>query len=299
MKEIAILGPTASGKTALSLELASAYNSIILSLDSLSLYKEIDIASAKPTKEERGEIIHYGIDEIYVNEDFNSKLFFELYTKAKKKAKEEDKNLIIVGGTSFYLKSLIDGLSPKPTISKEIKDKIKQIPLKEAYELIKKNDKEYAKKISPNDKYRIEKWLEIYLSTNTPLTSYFQSLPKTSIAKDIKIFEIEIDRKILKQKIAIRTNKMIKSGLVDEVLYLEKRYTRVPKAMHSIGIKETLEYLDGFLTLDELQTKITDKTAQLAKRQSTFNKSQFDQIQKADINTLKTLIKNYLHNNCS
>jgi len=294
MKEIAILGPTASGKTALSLELANIYDSIILSLDSLSLYKEIDIASAKPTKKERGGIFHFGIDEVYINEDFSSKLFFELYAKAKKKAKQEDKNLIIVGGTSFYLKSLIDGLSPKPTINKEIKDKIKQISLENAYELIKKNDKEYANKISSNDKYRIEKWLEIYLTTNTPLTLYFQSLPKTSIAKDIKIFEIEIDRKALKQKISLRTNNMIKAGLIDEVLYLEKKYTRAPKAMNSIGIKETLEYLDGFLDLEELQTKITNKTAQLAKRQSTFNKSQFSQIQRADIKTLKTLIQNHL-----
>ncbi len=295
MKEIAILGPTASGKTALSLELADICNAVILSLDSLSIYKEIDIASAKPTKQERGNIPHFGIDEIYINEHFSVTLFFDIYKFSKSKAKRENKNLIIVGGTSFYLKSLIDGLHPKPQISQDIKNKIKQIPIKEAFEIVKSNDPIYAEKISSNDKYRIEKWLEIFFATNKPLTTYFNSLHKSPLAKDLKIYEIELDRNELKNKIALRTNKMIQQGLIDEVLYLEKKYTRIPKAMSAIGIKETLEYLDGYLNLEELQTKITNKTAQLAKRQSTFNKSQFKDIIKSDTKTLKTLISTYLN----
>ena len=296
MKEVAILGPTASGKTDLSLELAKVCNGIILSLDSLSIYKEIDIASAKPTIEERGDILHFGIDEIWVNEHFSSALFFKIYKIAKQEAKTKDKNLIIVGGTSFYLKSLIEGLNPKPNIPQKIKDKIKQISLEKGYKLIKQNDPIYADKISPNDKYRIEKWLEIFFTTNKPLTLYFNSSKKSPLAKDLKIFEIDINRSELKKKIALRTNKMIKDGLIDEVLYLEKKYTRTPKAMKSIGIRETLEYLDGYLNLEELQTKITNKTAQLAKRQSTFNKSQFKDITKADTKTLKKIILNYLQN---
>ena len=140
IKEIAILGPTASGKTALSLELAKEHNAIILSLDSLFVYKEIDIASAKPTKDERGDILHIGIDEIYPDEHFSTILFFDLYKKAKEVARQKNKHLIIVCGTSFYLKSLMDGMTPKPAISKEIKKKIEQISKKEAYTLMKKVD---------------------------------------------------------------------------------------------------------------------------------------------------------------
>ncbi len=294
MKEIAILGPTASGKTVLSLELAEICNGIILSLDSLSIYKEIDIASAKPTKQERGQIPHFGIDEIYPNEHFSTALFFETYKLAKKEALKNEKNLIIVGGTSFYLKSLVEGLNPKPNISKEIKNKVKTTSLKDGYEMIKKYDPIYANKISSKDKYRIEKWLEIFFTTKKSLTDYFNSSSKSPLVKDLKIYEIEVDRSELKKKIALRTNKMIRSGLIDEVIYLEKKYTRAPKAMHSIGIKESLEYLDGYLSLEELQTKITNKTAQLAKRQSTFNKSQFKNIIKSDIKTLKNLIQTYL-----
>ncbi len=294
MKEVAILGPTASGKTALSLELAEICDGIILSLDSLSIYKEIDIASAKPTIKERGEIPHFGIDEIYPNEHFSTSLFFETYKLAINEATKNEKNLIIVGGTSFYLKSLIEGLNPKPNIPEEVKDKIKHTSTKEGYEIIIKYDPAYANKISSNDKYRIGKWLEIFFTTNQSLTDYFNSSDKSPLIKDLKIYEIEVNRSELKKKIALRTNKMIQSGLIDEVLYLEKKYTRAPKAMHSIGIKESLEYLDGYLSLEELQTKITNKTAQLAKRQSTFNKSQFKNIIKSDIKTLKNLIQTYL-----
>jgi tRNA dimethylallyltransferase len=296
IKEIAILGPTASGKTALSLELAREYNAIILSLDSLSVYKEIDIASAKPTKEERGDILHIGIDEIYPDEHFNTILFFDLYKKAKEAARQKKQHLIIVGGTSFYLKSLMEGITPKPALSKETKKKIEQISKKEAFALMEKVDLEYSKKISPNDTYRIEKWLEIYLSTNTPPSKYFQKQTKNSIANDIRVYEIQINREELKDKISKRTDKMVKEGLIDEVLYLEKKYTREPKSMNSIGIKESLEYLDGYISLKELKEKITNKTAQLAKRQSTFNKSQFKDITKTSIEALKPLIKDYLKN---
>ena len=152
MKEIAIIGSTASGKTALSLEIANKTNSIILSLDSLCVYKEIEIASAKPTLEERGNIIHFGIDEVFPNEEFDVIKFIELYKKAKDYAIKNDKNLIVVGGTGFYLKTLIDGLS----LGIETKIKL-DIPQQEAYDLLYKIDKEYMQKIEKNDRYRIEK----------------------------------------------------------------------------------------------------------------------------------------------
>ncbi len=292
MNEIAILGATASGKTDLSLELASKYNAVILSLDSLSIYKEIDIASAKPTKKERGDIVHFGIDEIYPNEHFSSAMFIKLYKNAKNYAIKNSKNLIIVGGTSFYLKSLCDGLSKFPKIEKNIKDEVAEIlkDKKRAYETIKKIDSRYANKISIRDSYRIGKWFEIYLSTKIPASIYFEINKKKPIVKDLSIYEIAVNRKELKEKIALRTKRMIKKGIIDEVFYLEKKYTRIPKSMKSIGIKETLEYLDGKLSVSELSEKISISTSQLAKRQSTFNKTQFSNIVKEDLKTLKDSI---------
>ncbi|KLE10297.1 tRNA (adenosine(37)-N6)-dimethylallyltransferase MiaA [Aliarcobacter butzleri] len=270
MKEIAIIGSTASGKTALSLEIASKTNSIILSLDSLCVYKEIDIVSAKPTLEERGEILHFGIDEVYPNVEFDVVCFMELYKKAKEYALKNDKNLIIVGGTGFYLKALIDGLS----LGIETKIKL-DISVAEAYDLLYSLDEMYMKKIEKNDKYRVEKAYAIYKQTGLTPTLYFEKNPKIPLAKDLKIFEILWEKEELKKRVTSRTNTMIKSGLIDEIIYLERKYTRAPNCMSSIGIVETFEYLDGKLSKEELEEKISQNTMKLAKRQNTFNKGQF------------------------
>jgi tRNA dimethylallyltransferase len=270
MKEIAIIGSTASGKTALSLDLAHKTNSIILSLDSLCVYKDIEIASAKPTVEERGDIIHFGIDEVYPNEEFDVIKFLELYKKAKSYATQNDKNLIIVGGTGFYLKALVEGLSQGAD------SKIKlDIPVTEAYDLLYSLDEKYMKKIEKNDRYRIEKAYAIYKQSGFIPTEYFEKNPKIPLAKDLKIFEILWEKEELKKRIEQRTKIMVNSGIINEVIFLEKKYNRSPNCMASIGIVETLEYIDGKLTKNELEDKISLNTIKLAKRQNTFNKSQF------------------------
>lgn len=271
MKEIAIIGSTASGKTGLSIDIAKKTDSIILSLDSLSVYKEIDIASAKPTKLERGDIIHFGIDEVFPNEEFDVMEFIKLYKKAKNYAKENSKNLIIVGGTSFYLKTLIEGMST----GIDSKTKL-DIPVDEAYDLLYSLDKEYMQKIEKNDRYRVEKAYAIYKESKLTPTQYFKANPKKPIAPDLKVFEILWDRDELRRRISLRTKLMIKDGLIDEVIYLENKYTREPNCMSSIGIVEGLEYLDGKITKEQLEEKISLNTAKLAKRQNTFNKGQFE-----------------------
>ncbi|QKJ28022.1 tRNA (adenosine(37)-N6)-dimethylallyltransferase MiaA [Aliarcobacter cibarius] len=288
MKEIAIIGTTASGKTGLSLELAEKTNSIILSLDSLCVYKEIDIVSAKPTKNERGDIIHFGIDEVYPNENFDVVEFMNLYKKAKIFAQNNSKNLIIVGGTGFYLKALVDGLSSG------LQTKIKlDIPLNDAYDLLYSLDKEYMKKIERNDKYRIEKAYSIYKESGLVPTEFFSKNQKSPLSKNLKIFEIIWQKEDLVKRIALRTKQMVKEGLIDEIIYLEKKYTRSPNCMASIGIVETLEYLDGKLNKEELENKIILNTTKLAKRQNTFNKGQFYNVSSNIINSLNSEIVKY------
>jgi tRNA dimethylallyltransferase len=130
-------------------------------------------------------------------------------------------------------------------------------------------------KIERNDRYRIEKAYAIYKQTNLVPSEYFGKNQRVPIAKDLKIFEILWDKEELKNRISQRTKIMLNSGLIDEVIFLEKKYTRAPNCMASIGIVETLEYLDGKLTKQELEEKISLNTAKLAKRQNTFNKGQF------------------------
>jgi len=289
LREIAILGPTASGKTSLSIELAKELNANILSLDSLSIYKEIDIASAKPTLKEREGVKHFGIDALHVDDDFNVIVFFELYKEAKKQSEKEGKNLIIVGGTGFYLKSMIDGVSYKPEISDETKTKVKK-SLSSGYALMSEFDEVYANAISQNDSYRIEKWLEIYFQTGVIPSQFFEQNQKEPIIKNLELFEIVIDKEVLRDRIALRTQMMLDDGLIDEVFYLEKKYTRAPNPMKAIGIIETLSYFDGDFNKDELKEKIITNTARLAKRQKTFNASQFEEHFKGSVKEIKKFI---------
>lgn len=270
MKELAIIGTTASGKTALSLEIANKTNSIILSLDSLCVYKEIDIASAKPTKIERGDIVHFGIDEVFPNEKFDVIEFLNLYKNAKEYAEKNMKNLIIVGGTGFYLKALVDGISDGLKENTNL-----DMSLNDAYNLLYSLDKDYMQKIEPNDKYRVEKAYSIYKQSGLTPSQYFLKNPKIALSPNLPIFEILWEKDELINRISLRTKQMIKSGLIDETIYLEKKYTRAPNCMSSIGIVETLEYLDGKISKQELEDKIIQNSLKLAKRQNTFNKGQF------------------------
>lgn len=276
-KELAIIAPTASGKTAVSINLAHKLNAVILSLDSLSVYKNIDIASAKPTVNERDGIIHFGIDAVYPNEQFDVIEFIQEYRNAKQYAINNNKNLIIVGGTGFYLKSMYDGLSVVPKISDKTSKKVEKelLNLQEAYANLNNIDNLYMKNISNNDKYRIQKALEIYYETSLSPTEFFKKNKPKPIINNLEIYEIITDTDILRQRIKLRTKQMLQDGLIDEVISLEKKYTRKPSCMSSIGINETLDYLDGKMDKVLLEEQIFIHTAQLAKRQRTFNKSQF------------------------
>ena len=278
MNIFAITGPTASGKSDLALELAQKNNGVILSVDSLAVYKEIDIASAKPSKEELSLVRHFGIDELYPDEKFSAIEFIKQFKEAKNWAKEHGKSLIIVGGTSFYLKVLTQGISDLPKTSKSAKEKVDSLllNLNQAYKTLQKIDPKYAANIAPGDKYRIEKALSIYYTTNTPPSLYFQENPPKAIEPNLPIFEIKIERELLRERIKLRTAKMLQEGLIDEVAYLEHKYGRIPQSMGAIGIKEVLDYFDGIYSKQELEEKIAINTARLAKRQVTFNKSQLN-----------------------
>ncbi len=277
----AIIGPTASGKSDLALKLAQKLNFEILSLDSLSIYKEIDIASAKPSKEELSLVKHFGINEIYPNEKFDVSKFIDIYKKIP------HKNIIIVGGTSFYLKTMIEGISVMP----EINTQIRKEAAKYGYTFLNSIDPEYASKISQNDTYRIQKGIEIYLASKTPPTQYFKANPPKPILTDIPIYEIAVQRNVLRQRIIKRTGKMFDAELIEEVAYLEKTYRdrRLP-ALKAIGIKEVLDYFNGKYDIKTLKEKIITNTARLAKRQQTFNKTQFKNKISAPLSELEKII---------
>ncbi len=278
MKQLAIIGSTASGKSDLALNLASEYNALILSIDSLSIYKQIDIASAKPSKAELSSVEHFGIDRLCPSESASVFTFIDEYRRVHHKAIDENKNIIIVGGSSFYLKSMIDGLSKIPLYSSETLQKAKEMlsDLSECYRLLSDIDPLSMQKITPNDSYRIEKMLLIYLESAMAPSQWFHEHPPKPIITECPVLNLQIDRDLLRQRIALRTDIMISSGLIDEVASLEQLYGRAPNSMKAIGIIETLEYLDGKINKNELAKLVSTHTSQLAKRQQTFNTHQFE-----------------------
>lgn len=278
MKQLAIIGSTASGKSDLALSLALKHNAFILSIDSLSIYKQIDIASAKPSKTELSMIEHFGIDRLTPDENASVFTFIDEYRRIYDQAARENKNIIIVGGSSFYLKSMIEGLSKIPEFSAETRAKAKEmlLDLDTCHRLLSDIDPRSMQKIASSDRYRIEKMLLIYLESAIAPSEWFEAHPPQPIISECPVFNLQIDRERLRERIAIRTDTMISTGLIDEVAFLEQLYGRAPNSMKAIGIIETLEYLDGKITKDELATLISTHTAQLAKRQQTFNAHQFD-----------------------
>ncbi len=292
IKQLAIIGPTASGKSDLAIKIALKIDAYILSIDSLSIYKEIDIVSAKPSKEELNAVKHFGIDVLYPNEYFSVDIFMDLYKEVVKKCQEENKNLVIVGGTSFYLKSLVQGLSSLPKVSQEVLKTVKK-KLKDlisTYKELSNIDFEYMKNISESDSYRIEKALIIYEASGQTPTQWFKENPPKPIIKNLNIFNIDVDRAVLKERISKRTSKMLSLGLLNEVAYLEQKYSRLPNAMGAIGIVEVLDYFDSKVSREKMLELISIHTAQLAKRQATFNRTQFKSITSAPLEDLEKII---------
>lgn len=278
MKQFALIGSTASGKSNLALSLADRYNALILSIDSLSIYKEIDIASAKPTHEDREGIPHFGIDLLAPDQPANVFTFIDEYNRAQKEALLLEKNLIIVGGSSFYLKSMIEGLSEIPPISPEVHRQTEEMlrDLESAHAYLVKIDPLTMAKIASSDRYRIEKMLHLTLQTHLPPSQWFALHPPRPIIEECPVLNLTMERSILRQRISLRSDKMVEMGIVDEVAELERKYGRSPNSMKAIGIVEVLEYLDGNFSKAQMVDHIATHTAQLAKRQQTFNAHQFE-----------------------
>jgi len=298
MIEACIIAPTASGKSALSLEIASRFNCRIFSIDSLSIYKEIDIASAKPTKEELASVIHYGIDVYTPDTACNVSKIIDLYKTAKEECLKDGVNLLVVGGSLFFLKTMIEGLTPDTRASLKTKELIQKefISKGKGYEFLSSIDLLYASKIKPNDTYRIQRGLEIYFTSLQRPSDFFANNKRVAPLKNALLYEIATNKDVLLGRIEDRTKKMLELGVIDEVCRLEFKYGRNHMYAKAIGIKEVFEYLDGRIRKDELQNLITTHTAQYAKRQKTFARTQFKAQNIGTLEEIRTSLHFLFHN---
>ena len=274
-KVIVICGPTASGKTALSIELAKKINGEIVSCDSMQIYKEMDIGTAKPTLEEMQGIKHYMIGIISPNERYSVADYKKDAKKAIREILNKGKVPIVVGGTGLYIDSLIYEIEYQDIeFDKEYREhlekEVKEKGLEELYNVAKEIDPEAIEKISKNDKKRILRILEIYHATGENKTEQERKSRQKEVEYDYKVYALNMDREKLYDRINKRVDKMIEEGLIQEVEKIYKKYNDFPTAMQGLGYKEVVEYLEGKLTKEEMIEKIEQETRRYAKRQLTW-----------------------------
>ena len=240
-KVIVICGPTASGKTALSIELAKKINGEIVSCDSMQIYKEMDIGTAKPTQEEMQGIKHYMIDIISPDERYSVADYKKDAKNAIRKIIAKGKVPIVVGGTGLYVDSLIYEIDyPEIEFDENYRENLEKRVQKEGlnvlYEEAKKIDEEAIKKISPNDKKRILRILEIYHATGKNKTEQEKESRKNEVEFDYKVFALNMEREKLYERINKRVDIMIEQGLIEEVERIYKKYKKFPTAMQGLRI---------------------------------------------------------------
>ena len=272
---IVICGPTASGKTALSIELAKRINGEIISADSMQIYKDMDIGSAKVTLDEMQGIKHYLIDCVYPNERYSVANYKQDAKAAIKEIIAKGKIPIVVGGTGLYIDSLIYEIEYKDIeINEEYRRELEEIREKEGLEVLYEKaleiDPKAMEKISPNDFKRITRVLEIYEATGKTKTEQEAESRLNEIPYDYKVFAIDYDREKLYERINKRVDDMLEKGLVDEVKTLLEKYSEFPTAMQGLGYKEVKQYFDGKLSKEEMIEKIKQESRRYAKRQFTW-----------------------------
>ncbi len=274
-KVIVICGPTASGKTALSIELAKQLNTEIVSADSMQIYKDMNIGSAKPTLREMQGIKHYMLDFASPDERYSVADYKKQATICIEEIVKKGKIPIVVGGTGLYIDSLIynieyDEIEYDEKYRKELEEIAKNKGLDFLYDKAKEIDPEAIKSISKNDKKRIIRILEIYKATGKNKTEQEILSRKNEVPYDYKVFAINMDRQVLYDRINKRVDIMVEQGLIEEVKMISEKYKKYPTAMQALGYKEIKQYLDGNLTKEEAIEKIKQETRRYAKRQLTW-----------------------------
>lgn len=275
-KVLVIAGPTAVGKTELSIELAKRLNGEIISADSMQVYKYMDIGSAKVTKEEMKNINHYMIDVVDPKESFSASQYKDMAKENIKKIIKKGKLPIIAGGTGLYIDSITCNMDFSETEKDEnYRKKLEKLAIEKGndyiHEMLKDIDIESYNKIHPNNRKRVIRALEVYKLTGKPFSSYNKGRKMYESDYDVHYYVLTMNREKLYERINLRVDIMMEKGLLKECETLKDMgYTVDMQSMQGIGYKELLNYLNGKLTLEEAVNMIKQGSRNYAKRQLTW-----------------------------
>ena len=270
-KLIVLLGPTASGKTSLSIEIAQKLNTEILSCDSRQFYKELKIGAAPPSKEELAIVNHHFIHHLSIKENYSIGQFEKDAIAKITELFKAHNYLLLVGGSGLYIDAICNGIDNIPNISNNIREKINNEYEKNGItwlqEKIKKIDPEFYKSVDINNPQRLKRCYEVFHETGKKFSTFHKKEKKKRNFEIVKI-GIKTDREQLYKKINSRVEKMIKNGLVNEAELLKKFSKK--NALNTVGYKELFNYFDQNMELDIAIEEIKKNTRRLAKRQLTW-----------------------------
>jgi tRNA dimethylallyltransferase len=272
---IVVVGPTAIGKTALSIDLAKKYNAEIVSADSRQIYKYMDIGTAKPLLKEMEGIPHHFIDYISPNQEFSAGDFGNQAREKILHIRKNKKNVIVVGGSGLYIRSLLYGMISFDQRDEKVRngltERLKTEGLPQLYLELKQMDPELAERFSENDTQRILRGLEVFQISGQKLS---QLQKESEIPAPFKFVQIGLtmERAKLYARVNERVDRMLQSGLLDEVKgLLERGYTKT-NALNAVGYKEVINFLDGDIPYEKMLEHIKRNTRRFAKRQMTWFK---------------------------
>lgn len=272
---IAIVGPTASGKTDVAIELAKIIKGEIISADSMLVYRQMDIGTAKPTLEEMQGIPHHMIDLVEPNEEFSVAMYQSKVEQLIDDITKDGHIPILAGGTGLYVRAVIDHYDFTPPakenhLREELKSEAARLGAEAMHRKLSEVDPKSAERLHPNDIRRVIRALEVYYQTGKTISEY-QYISKEDKPKyNLKMFGLTMDRQLLYKRIEQRVDLMLEKGLVDEVKVLLRQYQTWGTALQGLGYKEIISYLKGECSLEEASEILKRNTRRFAKRQLTW-----------------------------
>ena len=302
---IAVVGPTASGKTGLSIALAQAFNGEIISMDSALVYRGMDIGTAKPDTAERAGVPHHLIDVIDPTESYSAARFRDDTLALVEQIRARGRLPIIAGGTMLYFKALREGLDDLPQADPALREEIEADAAARGWPALHADlaqlDPPTAARLKPNDSQRVGRALEIIRLTGKPMSASLHKPPQPLPFPLLALSLEPADRAVLHRRITLRFDAMLAAGLIDEVRQLRERYTLQPNlpSMRCVGYRQAWEFIDGSISRTQMRETGIIATRQLAKRQLTWLRG-MDQLTRLDClradlhDTATTEVNNFL-----
>ncbi|MCU1304879.1 MAG: tRNA delta(2)-isopentenylpyrophosphate transferase [Candidatus Sulfotelmatobacter sp.] len=272
---VVVLGPTASGKTALSLALAERFNGEIVNCDSVAMYREFDIGTAKPTPAERARVPHHLLDSVEPSSHMTAGEYARQARQVLEEIKARGHLPIVVGGTGLYLRALLEGLFPGPQRSDELRERLRgRAESRDSgylHRILRRLDRAAAEKIHANDTPKVIRGIEVCLASREKMTELWQKHGRDPL-RGFRILHIGLDpeRPVLYDRINRRAQKMFEEGLIEETQRLLKKYGAGAGPLSSLGYKQALQFLRGEVTRDQALQAAQQAHRNYAKRQMTW-----------------------------